>query len=265
MGSGCASFRDHQETVIRVDSKRNTVKAQRLTLAGVTAMNTGHIDYAFDKLMAAVAADESYGPAHNNLGLLHYDQGELYDAVLSFERASELMPGDPIVFYNLGLALESAGRVHEALDLYWQAVEMDPTNPNFLGNLVRMRVRLGENSPEVVTQLQDLVLIETRADWRKWADNQLALNMNDALDRGPDAPEFEMDSARDRDEASSRMKSVIDLTPTAKSARPPVPSPPDPAPPRLEPDRASEELPAPMQDRGSLEVLPPSIQVVPKS
>ena len=161
MGSGCASLRDHQEAVIRVESKRSTDKAQRLTLAGVKAMNTGHIDYAFDKFMEAVAADETYGPAHNNLGLLHYDQGELYDAVLSFERASELMPGDPIVFYNLGLALEAAGRVHEAMDLYWQAVEMDPTNPNFLGNLVRLRVRLGENSPEVVAQLQDLILIET--------------------------------------------------------------------------------------------------------
>ena len=175
LGSGCASFREDRETISRVESRRQTDKAQRLTLAGVKAMQLGELDHAFAKFNAALAADEQYGPAHNNLGLLHYDRGELYDSVLSFERATELMPGDPTVFYNLGLALEAGGRVHEAMDLYWQAVEMDPSNPNFLGNLVRLRVRLGENSPEVITQLQDLVLIETRPDWRKWADRQLAL------------------------------------------------------------------------------------------
>jgi len=261
LGSGCALLDDHKESVIRVETSRNSAKAQRLTLAGVKAMNTGHVDYAFDKFMEAIAADESYGPAHNNLGLLHYDQGELYDAVLSFERATELMPGDPIVFYNLGLTLEAAGRVHEAMDLYWQAVEMDPTNPNFLGNLVRLRVRLGENSPEVVAQLQDLILIETRPDWRQWADRQLALDMNDMLDRGPDAPEFDTGMGRDRDAKATRPKSVIDLTPPTTRAAPSVPPPPPPGP--IGRDPSADDLPAPMQDSGSLEILPPSIEVVP--
>jgi Flp pilus assembly protein TadD len=258
LGSGCALLNDHQESVIRVESSRNTVNAQRQTLAGVKAMNTGHLDYAFDRFIQAIAADETYGPAHNNIGLLHYDRGELYDAVLSFERATELMPGDPIVFYNLGLTLEAAGRVHEALDLYWQAVEMDPTNPNFLGNLVRMRVRLGENSPEVVAQLQDLILIETRPDWRRWADRQLALDMNDALDRGPDAPEFEMGSQRGQ--TSTRPKSVIDLTPPTRSEVS-VPLPPSPG--MIESKSRTDRVPAPLQDSGSLETLPPSIQMIP--
>ena len=286
--AGCASLIDRNESMIQVETSRDAVKARRLTLAGVKAMNTGHIDYAFDRFMEAVAADETYGPAHNNLGLLHYDHGELYDAVLSFERASELMPADPIVFYNLGLALEAAGRIHEAMDLYWQAVEMDPTNPNFLGNLVRLRVRLGENSPEVIAQLQDLVLIETRPDWRRWADRQLALEMNPMLDRGPAAPEFSTGREGDNGGQPASVKRVIDLTPNPEdpssldepsSPSPPVTSTPVPSPPLPRPPltgamrnerpsptipsggvSAVEVLPEPMHDSGSLEILPPTIE-----
>ncbi len=272
---GCASLTGRNESIIQVETSRDAVKAKRLTLAGVKAMNTGHLDYAFDRFMEAVAVDETYGPAHNNLGLLHYDQGELYDAVLSFERASELMPTDPIVFYNLGLALEAAGRVHEAMDLYWQAVEMDPTNPNFLGNLVRLRVRLGENSPEVIAQLQDLVLIETRPEWRRWADRQLALNMNPMLDRGPAPFEFDTGQQRESNGEPASVKRVIDLTPNLEDSsgvsqpQSSIPAPPLPGP--IGSERSSptiqrkdhpvdQILPEPMLDSGSLEILPPTIE-----
>ena len=75
----------------------------------------------------------TYGPAHNNLGLMHYEQGNYYQAVLAFEQAMDLMPQDPTVLNNLGLTLEAAGKIHEALDLYMQAAEMDPVNPNLPG------------------------------------------------------------------------------------------------------------------------------------
>lgn len=272
LGSGCAALREDRETIIRVESPRQTEKAQRLTLAGIKAMQLGELDHAYAKFTAALAADEQYGPAHSNLGLWHYDRGELYDAILSFERATELMPRDPIVFYNLGLALEAGGRVDEAMDLYWRAVEMDPSNPNFLGNLVRLRVRLGENSPEVIAQLQDLVLIETRPDWRQWADRQLALDMNPLLDRGPDAPEFRTDRPSDRQGRAVPTKRVIDLTPKTPSPSSETRNHHDR---RLDSrdveDRATEAgipepsaipaepLPEPIQDKGSLEILPPSI------
>jgi tetratricopeptide (TPR) repeat protein len=216
--AGCASLKDTNESIIRVQSSHDTGKASRLTLLGVKAMEDGDIDRAADKFLGAVKADEAYGPAHNNLGLLHYEQGNFYQAVLAFERAMELMPHDPIVYYNLGITLQAAGRVHEALDLYWQAVEMDPANPYFLGNLVRLRVRLGDEGPEVTTQLQDLTLIETRPDWRRWADRQLALTFNESLDRGPETPEFNSDR-KDRDgDDNEPADNVIDLTPTNESS-----------------------------------------------
>jgi len=263
---GCASWRKSNETLIQVTASQDTAKAARLAQAGIKALTHGKIDTAAEKFTAAVAADRSYGPAHNNLGLLHYEQGNLYQAVLAFETAMNLMPHDPTVYYNLALALEAAGKIHEAMDLYLQAVEMEPTNPNFLGNLVRLRVRLGDNDPSLVAQLQDLVLIETRPEWRRWADQLLAMELNPMLDRGPATPEFDPRNT-DRDAATSDRNiddQIIDLSsgPLSQSSAPvngrrPV------APPLASP--SGEPLPAPqpipIRDAPSANDLPPSIQL----
>lgn len=267
--SGCAAFTGSgNESIIRVQSRVNPVKAQRLTLAGVAAMENGQLDYAFDKLIAAIEADESYGPAHNNIGLLHYDEGNLYPAILAFERAMELMPQNATAYYNLGLTLEAGGKLDQALDLYWQAHEMDPTEPHYLGNLVRLRVRMGENGPDVISQLQDLILIETRPDWKRWADKELALDLNMALDRGPETPNFNSSDSDDAPEEQKRERAsrrVIDLTPEDQRVR------------SLESDeterrnsgrddrlQSSEELPAPPSVESETNVLVPPQPHVPK-
>lgn len=213
---GCSSLQNTSESIVRVETKQNTARANRLTYAGIRSLNKGEIDLAAKRFREAVEADFAYGPAHNNLGLMHYEQGNLYQAVMAFEQAREFMPNDPAVVYNLGLALESAGRIDEALDLYYTATEMDQANPNFLGNLVRLRVRMGEQDEELLQQLEDLVLIETRPDWRRWADSQLGLTMNLALDRGPETPDLE-NAANDASEGrrSDIQDKIIDLTPIA--------------------------------------------------
>ncbi|MAI33749.1 MAG: hypothetical protein CBE00_08060 [Planctomycetaceae bacterium TMED240] len=216
---GCASFSDQHASLIKIESSRNPAKAQRLTLAGVNALENGEPEYAAEKLLSAIRADPQYGPAHNNLGLLQFDDGKLYEAVLSFERARELMPTDPAVYYNLGLVLEKAGKKNQALEFYRQAVEIDPTEAHFLGNLVRLRRRLDENGPDVVAQLQDLMLIETRPDWRAWASEQLELALNPNLDRGPKTPDFgdsESTNGRMKNESQNEPQTrVIDLSPDA--------------------------------------------------
>tara|TARA_R110002049_G_scaffold4601_5_gene32729 strand:+ start:1017157 stop:1018101 length:945 start_codon:yes stop_codon:yes gene_type:complete len=281
---GCASWRKSNEAIIHVQASQNPEKAERLTRAGITALSAGKIDLAEEKFLAAVDADLAYGPAHNNLGLMHYEQGNLYQAVLAFEHAMEYMPQDPTVLYNLGLTLESAGKVHEALDLYLQAVEMDPVNPNFLGNLVRLRVRMGDDDPSLVAQLQDLVLIETRPEWRSWADHHLAIRFNPILDRGPDTPEFNLDEDKDKPKRDRNVDNqIIDLSPgqdsstqatleqdmpELKPANPPADQsfqPPSDSPTLTAPQPVPAPTPQPMpiHDDASVEPLPPSIQLNP--
>jgi tetratricopeptide (TPR) repeat protein len=276
---GCASWRNRNEKIIRVEASQDPAKAARLTDAGIKALTCGNTELASNKFLAAVDADMAYGPAHNNLGLMHYEQGNLYQAVLAFEQAMEFMEQDPTVLYNLALTLEAAGKVNEALDLYMQAAEMDPVNPNFLGNLVRLRIRMGDHDPSLVAQLQDLILIETRPEWRSWADQQLAMNFNPLLDRGPDTPEFDLNA--DREKVKDRDRNVddqiIDLTPSdtpsasatkkntlseplIKSYEPPSSSP-ILAPPQMDPVPVPQ--PMPIFDDAPVETLPPSIQLNP--
>jgi hypothetical protein len=293
--SGCAVLQDGEQ-IIRVNTSRNPTEAARLTLVGIKALDNGEIERAADRFRSALHADETYGPAHNSLGLMYFEDGDLFQAILEFERAMELMPQDPAVYYNLGLTLETAGKVFEAMDLYIQAVEMDPTDPIYLGNLVRLRVRLGEFDPTLVTQLQDLILIETRPDWRRWADQQLSLTFNPTLDRGPDPPEFDTGGGDDRDiDDDAYLKSkIIELSPVTNNSvdRRPLRSSPSMiprsfpgtnSPLQKESLRAPSDtieqsdrqtLPAPnetqrvippatIRDNGSLNSLPPSIRRVP--
>ena len=293
--SGCAVLQDGEQ-IIRVNTSLNPAEAARLTLVGIKALDNGEIDRAADRFHSAVQADETYGPAHTSLGLMYFEDGDLFQAVLEFERAMELMPQDPAVYYNLGLTLETAGKVFEAMDLYMQAVEMEPTEPIYLGNLVRLRVRLGEYDPTLVTQLQDLILIETRPDWRRWADQQLSLTFNPTLDRGPDPPEFDTGGGDDRDiDDDAYLKSkIIELSPVTdnsvdrRSLRSSpsmipgsIPAPRSPLPRESlrapagaiepsdphslpAPDETRRVNPAaPIRDDGSLNSLPPSIRLIP--
>ena len=252
---GCSSLGGKNESIIKVETQRDTAKANRLTYAGIRALNKHQIDVAAKRFREAVAADYSYGPAHNNLGLMHYEQGNLYQAVLAFEQAREFLPSDPAVAYNLGLALESAGRTDEALELYQIANAMDRANPNYLGNLVRLRVRLGECDEVLEQQLKDLVLIETRADWRRWADTQLALTFNHALDRGPKTPDLEstINDATNPQGVDLQNK-IIDLTPVMPAS---LEEPMDPTPPlpQSQSPPANESELSPLLQEGVIEDL----------
>lgn len=250
MSVGCSLLERRNGEVIKVESKIDTARAGHLTRAGIHALNKQHIDIAAKKFREAIATDYTYGPAHNNLGLMHYEQGNLYQAVMAFEQAREYLPEDPAVAYNLGLALESAGRTDEALELYYAANAMDRANPNYLGNLVRLRVRMGEHDELLEHQLQELALIETRPDWRRWTDIQLALVVNPALDRGPATPDLESTANQsNRPQQQDLENKIIDLTPVAPASHEePIEEPSAPGESVYEalPDEPPAELEPPM-------------------
>ncbi|MEO1614276.1 MAG: tetratricopeptide repeat protein [Planctomycetota bacterium] len=228
---GCGTLKTSNESILQVTNPHDALKAARLTRQGIHALSKQKIEVAAKHFRDAVKADFTYGPAHNNLGLLHYEQGNLYQAVLAFEHAHEFLPDDPATAYNLALTLESGGRVMEAREYYEIASAMEPANPHYLGNLVRLRVRLGERDDVIREQLQDLALIETRPEWRRWADTQLAIAFNDALDRGPSTPDLETSANETRKADRSKLRTkIIDLTPVRQVSmeQSPVPKPNEP-------------------------------------
>jgi tetratricopeptide (TPR) repeat protein len=210
---GCTPWKNGDSSLIQIQASQNPNKASQLTNAGIRLLNGGNPESAAEKFEAAICADSGYGPAHNNLGLLHYQKGNLFQAVLAFEEAMRWMPHDPSVVYNLALSLEAAGKIDEAEELYLQTVARDPANPNYLGNLVRLRIRRGDRGPEIEQSLRDLILIETRPQWRNWADRMLSIDFNSTLDRGPPVPDFNAltDEERKREQIPIEDR-IIDLS-----------------------------------------------------
>lgn len=68
-------------------------------------------------------------------------EGRLADAIAEYERAAEVAPEDPLVHYNLGLALTRAGRRAEAVGRFETAIALDPGYRDAHYNLA---VALGE-------------------------------------------------------------------------------------------------------------------------
>lgn len=114
-----------------------------------------------------------YGPAHNNLGQLYYLQEHYYEAAWEFQYAGQLMPHQPIPRNNLGLVFEATGQLEKAEEHYALALDAEPDNPEFLGNLARAKVRQGERSHELRDLLQQIVVKDNRTQWRSWAEEQL--------------------------------------------------------------------------------------------
>ena len=172
--SGCSSIA-HNTDIVRLNLGGDMTRAAQLTQDGIRRYQKGHIARAEAAFQKAIDADETHGPAHNNLGLLYFDQRDLYQAAWSFERAMEFMPEHAEPANNLGLTYEAAGRLNQAIEMYYLAHEIDPTNAECLGNLTRAQIRRGNRDDTVRYQLQQLLIIDTRPTWIEWAEDQLAL------------------------------------------------------------------------------------------
>ena len=128
---------------------------------------------ARELLKEAVSADVGYGPAHNNLGKVYFEQGNYYEAAWEFEYASKLMPRHPEPRNNLGLVLEKVNRYGESVEAYEAALEMTPDHPEIIGNLARTRLRRRDDLDELRPLFEKLLLTDTSGRWADWSRRQM--------------------------------------------------------------------------------------------
>jgi Flp pilus assembly protein TadD len=166
---------DSTYQTIAKDPQRNTDLARKLTDQASALIDRNKLPEAEATLHKALDADVMYGPAHNNLGTVYLHQSNLYLAAWEFQYAAKLMPYQPQPKSNLGLVLETAGKLNEAVAQYDDALKMEPDNPQFLGNDARARVRRGDNDQKIRDLLQRVIEVDTRPDWVDWARQRLAL------------------------------------------------------------------------------------------
>lgn len=155
---------------------RDTARAKRLTLraAEVFEEHPERLTSAEEIARAAVNADQFYGPAHNNLGVIYFKQLKLYEAASAFESARKLMPNNPDPRVNLGLVLERAGRLDEAMVEYAAALEVAPDHLEATQVLVRLQIRTGKTDARTRSRLE-AVALQGDAAWREWAILHLKL------------------------------------------------------------------------------------------
>ena len=158
---------------IRGDVTRNTAAARADTARALKLIEDKKFAEAEPVLRRAIEADPTYGPAHNNLGLVYYQLGRLYDAAWEFQNAIKLLPDQPQPHNNLGLVLESALKFNEAELADTEAHHLSPQNPEYAGNLARVRIRLGERDEETRRLLEIVITADPRPDWVEWARSNL--------------------------------------------------------------------------------------------
>lgn len=152
---------------------RDTATARRLHTEALNHIDAGEYRQAEAKLRDALDADITFAPAHNNLGKLLFDKGELYQAAWEFQYAIKLIPYQPEPRNNLGMVLEHAGKLDEAIDHYRNALQMQPDNPQLIGNLARAKHQRGDKDNEQRDLLEQLILKDTRTRWRNWAQQEV--------------------------------------------------------------------------------------------
>jgi len=76
-----------------------------------------------------------YGPGHLSLGAVRAQQGRTDEAMKEYTEAARLMPTSAVPHYNMGLALMAQNRTAEAIEQYREAVKLLPNYPNAHNNL----------------------------------------------------------------------------------------------------------------------------------
>jgi tetratricopeptide (TPR) repeat protein len=122
----------------------------------------------------SLAKDLFYGPAHNNLGVLYLRQKRLYEAANEFEWAKKLMPGHPDPRVNLGLTLEMAGKIEDALANYGAALEVYPDYLPAIEGLASLTIRSGRKDERLAQWLSAVAMRGDPGPWRDWAQKQSA-------------------------------------------------------------------------------------------
>jgi tetratricopeptide (TPR) repeat protein len=101
------------------------------------ALEATDVDAAIAAYRRALAGRPQLADAHNNLGRLLHDRGELATAEACYRRALAADPMVALYAFNLGVVLEDLGRTREAIAAYELALSRDAGLADAHFNLAR--------------------------------------------------------------------------------------------------------------------------------
>jgi len=152
--------------------RRDTAKASDLNRRAADIIHSDP-KKAEELLRDSLTFDLHFGPAHNNLGILFLEQGNLYEASSEFEWARKLMPGHPDPRLNLAITLERGGQIKEAIATYEAVLDLRPEMQTAMIGLVSTQLRHRKTDDRTHELLDRIAESSTDDSIRDWARAQL--------------------------------------------------------------------------------------------
>jgi len=121
----------------------------------------------------AIKVTENNYVAHDNLGTVLGQKGQMDEAIREFQEAVRLKPNHANAHCNLGIALDKKGRTDEAIRQFREAVRLQPDHVEAHSNLGRVLDKKGQMD-EAMIQFQEAIRLRPdHAD----AHNNLGVNL----------------------------------------------------------------------------------------
>lgn len=171
MHTGCSNTQHVKVTLPA--AKSNPQLAGQLNDQAMIKVQEDQPLEAIALLRSAISADANSARSHNNLGKVYFQEEQFADALIQFNKAIKLDQGkNPQPLNNAGMIYERAGKLELAIELYTQAHKLEPENILYTANIARAMHRNGDRSEKLIELLDQIILQDSRDDWRQWALNQ---------------------------------------------------------------------------------------------
>jgi len=118
--------------LLAVDNNESVEDA--LCNLGILKSSQGDLTRSIDYLTQCLKKNPRHFEAHYNLGNVYSELGNLELAKAHYELSTEIEPGYPNSFYNLGLVLISLKRYKEAIQRINQYVDLAPNSEHQIAN-----------------------------------------------------------------------------------------------------------------------------------
>ncbi len=167
---GCFGMKSADSAMTGASFEKQQAEARILNAKAVE--KSGDLPRQRELLEDALTKDELLGEAHNNLGIVLYEQGNYYKAACRFQRASDLLAGSPTPLVNLAILHAELGQWDRALPYARGARERDSHHVWALTILAICLIENENRTEELDGVLRQLAIRTTEESIRKWAIGQ---------------------------------------------------------------------------------------------
>lgn len=162
---------------------QNNRRVLELVEQARAARRAGKHESARNLLKEAVALDPAQGSAQHALGVVYFEQGDLYNAAVHLDVASRLLSDRYEPCYNLGRVLEAGGQYDQAIEQYQRSLARRLDHLETLENLARVRLKAGYQDADTLRLLVRCAERERRPEWSEWIEQQ-TIRLRVRLERG---------------------------------------------------------------------------------